>query len=116
MPEISDKFQLLTASHHAYINSQILAGMEQDLQVIHINTGDAAGLGIKTGDDLRVSGPAGEFVACALVTEDIAPGTVMCWKNIPMKEGVANCAIPGKVTDSGSGLAYYTVFVDLEKV
>jgi hypothetical protein len=33
-----------------------------------------------------------------------------------MKEGVSNCAIPAQVTDSGSGLAYYTVFVDLQKV
>jgi hypothetical protein len=40
----------------------------------------------------------------------------MCWKNIPMKEGVANCAIPSGVTDSGSGLNYYSVFVDLRKV
>jgi len=116
MPETSDKLRLLTASHPAYLNSQILPGMEHGLQVIHIHTVDAARLSIGTGEDLRVSGPAGEFIACALVTDDIAPGTVMCWKNIPMKEGVANCAIPGKVTDSGSGLAYYSVFVDLRKV
>lgn len=116
MPETSDRFQLLTASHHGYINSQILAGMEQGLQIIHVNTVDAARLGISAGDDVRVSGPAGAFIAEALVTDGIAPKTVMCWKNIPMKEGVSNCAIPAQVTDSGSGLAYYTVFVDLHKV
>jgi anaerobic selenocysteine-containing dehydrogenase len=116
VPKTSDKLQLLTASHQACLNSQILAGMELGLQVIHINTADSKRLGIQTGDDVRVIGSVGEFTAEALVTDGIASKTVMCWKNIPMKEGVANCAIPSGVTDSGSGLNYYSVFVDLRKV
>lgn len=116
IPESRDTFQLLTASHHGYLNSQILPGMEQGLQVIHINTMDANRLGIRTGENVRVSGPVGSFIAESLVVDGIAPGTVMCWKNIPMKEGVSNCAIPNQVTDSGSGLSYYTVFVDLEMI
>jgi anaerobic selenocysteine-containing dehydrogenase len=116
LPEMSDKFQLLTSSHQSYINSQVLPGMEEGLQIIHINTADANSLGIKNGEDVRVSGAVGEFVAEAFVTDDITPKTVMCWKNIPMKKGNTNCAIPNKVTDSGSGLAYYSAFVDLQKI
>jgi len=115
IPETPAGFQLLTASHPAYINSQILPGMEQGLQVIHINTADAATLEIGNGEAVRVIGPAGGFTAQTLLTDDVGPGVVMCWKNIPMKEGVANCAIPSQVTDSGSGLNYYTVFVELRK-
>jgi len=113
MPETSDKFQFISSSHHAYLNSQILPGMEIGLQVIHINTKDAETLGIKTGEDVKVVGETGEFVAEALVTDGIAEKTLMCWKNIPMKSGYINCAVPNKLTDSGNGLDYYTTFVDL---
>ncbi|OQX15193.1 MAG: hypothetical protein BWK76_13465 [Desulfobulbaceae bacterium A2] len=108
--------QLLTASHHAYLNSQILPGMEQGLQVVRLNPADAVPLAIQHGDDLRICGPAGVFVAEALLTNDIVPGTVMCWKNIPMKQGAANNAILNRPTDAGSGLAYYSTFVELHKV
>lgn len=40
----------------------------------------------------------------------------MCWKNIPMKEGQTNDAIPNELTDAGSGLAYYAAMVELERV
>lgn len=116
MPETSDKFQLITSSHHSYLNSQILPGMEKGLQVMHIHPSDAEKLGIKDGDDIKAIGETGEFVAEALLTNGITEKTVMCWKNIPMKVGFLNNAIPNTLTDSGNGLNYYTVFVDLEKV
>ncbi len=116
MPESQNKLQLLTASHASYLNSQTLPGMEQGLQVVHINTADAIHLSITTGDELRVIGTCGEFVAAAAVTDDIAQGTLMCWKNIPMKEGFTNNAIPNRLTDSGDGLALYAVYVEIEKV
>ncbi|OQX19269.1 MAG: hypothetical protein BWK76_05070 [Desulfobulbaceae bacterium A2] len=117
-PRPVDSYQLLTASHQTYLNSQILPGMELRLQVLHIHPADAASLGIDNGDALRVSGPAGDFVAEALITDDIVPGAVMCWKNIPMKEGIPNNALPSLPTDAGSGngLAYYSTFVTLRKV
>ena len=115
-PEAPNSFQLITSSHQSYLNSQILPGMEKDLQVIHIATADAERLGITAGDDLRVSGPCGSFVGTALLTNRIAPQTLMCWKNIPMKEGQTNDAIPNELTDAGSGLAYYAAMVELERV
>ena len=116
MPPASGKLQLLTASHRSYLNSQILPGMEMGLQVIHINPDDAKGLGIESGDTVRVTGSAGNFCADAKLTEMIAPGVVMCWKNIPMLEGVCNCAIPNKTTDTGSGLDYYSSFITIERI
>ena len=116
MPPASDKLQFLTASHRSYLNSQILPGIEKRLQVIHIHPIDVQGLGIASGDTVRVTGPAGNFCATAILTERIAPGLVMCWKNIPMIEGVCNCAIPNKTTDTSSGLDYYDSFVTLERV
>jgi anaerobic selenocysteine-containing dehydrogenase len=43
-----------------------------------IHTGDAAGLGIDTGDLVRVETGIGHFVAKAWVTEGIRPGIVAC--------------------------------------
>ncbi|MGD9224768.1 MAG: molybdopterin dinucleotide binding domain-containing protein, partial [Desulfobacteraceae bacterium] len=80
------------------------------------NPDDAKGLGVESGDTVRVTGPGGNFNADALITEMIAPGVVMCWKNIPMVEGVCNCAIHNKTTDAGSGLDYYSWFVTIERV
>lgn len=116
MPPESNQLQLLTASHPSYLNSQILPGMEKGLQVIHINPADAKDSGIEPGDTVRVTGPAGEFSAEAILSDIIAPGAVMCWKNIPMKEGVCNCAIQNRTTDTGSGIDYYSTFVTLERV
>lgn len=114
MPETSDKFQFITSSHHTYLNSQILPGMEKGLQVVHINTKDAEKLKIKDGQDVLVTGETGQFTAEALITDGIAEKTIMCWKNIPMKKGYLNNAIPVRATDSGSGLNYYTIFVDVK--
>jgi anaerobic selenocysteine-containing dehydrogenase len=116
MPADSDKLQLLTSSHASYLNSQTLPGMEKGLQVIHMNPRDSKGLGIATGDAVRVEGPAGSFKAEALITDMIVPGAVMCWKNIQMVEGVCNCAIPNRTTDIGSGLDYYSTFVTVGAV
>jgi hypothetical protein len=38
-PQQMRDYRLLTASHPAYLNSQIVAGQEQGLQVVHINPG-----------------------------------------------------------------------------
>jgi hypothetical protein len=89
--------------------------MEKGLQVIHINPEDAKDSGVESGDTVRVSGPAGNFSVHAMLTEKIVPGAVMCWKNIPMVEGVCNCAIPNKTTDTGTGIDYYSSFVTIEK-
>jgi anaerobic selenocysteine-containing dehydrogenase len=116
MPTTSDKFQLITSSHYKYINSQTTDEIVAGLQVVHINTADAEILGIKDGDDVKVSSKLGYYVAEAIVTDDITEKTIMSWKNIPMKEGFLNNVIPSELTDSGEGLLYYTHFVDLEKV
>jgi anaerobic selenocysteine-containing dehydrogenase len=90
--------------------------MEKGLQVIHINPADARREGIESGDTVRVIGPAGRFTAGAVLTEKIVHGAVMCWKNIPMLEGVCNGAIPSRTTDTGTGLDYYSSFVTIERV
>jgi anaerobic selenocysteine-containing dehydrogenase len=115
IPEKTDRFRLFTASHHAYLNSQITEGLEQGLQVVYINRADAAELGIKDGDDVTVSNETGQFTAEALLTDGICRKTIMCWKNIPMKQGFTNNAIPNALTDSGDGLVYYTVFADVTR-
>jgi anaerobic selenocysteine-containing dehydrogenase len=116
VPESGPNFQLLTASHHSYLNSQILPGMERGLQVVHINPFDAEALNIGHGEEVKIIGICGEFRAEALLTDKIVRGCLMCWKNIPMISGYSNHAIPNLLTDAGSGLAYYASFVDIKKI
>ncbi len=115
-PDQTAGFQLLTSSHMSYLNSQILPGMEEGLQTVHIHPEDARNLALQQGDEVRIAGSTGSFVAEAVITTDIAPGTLMCWKNVPMKQGQANNAIPARLTDAVDGLAYYAARVRLEPV
>ncbi|XOB65708.1 molybdopterin-dependent oxidoreductase [Deferribacteres bacterium DY0037] len=116
MPEEGEGFKLLTSSHHSYLNSQILPGMEKGRQVVFINEKDAEELGIKTGDDVRISGKTGGYKAEAVVTEGIVRQTIMSWKSIPMKDGYVNSAIGNKLTDSGNGLVLYGQYVEVKKI
>lgn len=116
VPVTTPRLQLITSSHHSYLNSQTLPGMEQGLQVVYINPVDAATHAIKDGEDVRVIGDCGDFVAAAMLTEDVPAGCLMCWKNIHMKQGYCNNAIPPRLTDSGTGLAYYAAYVEVVKI
>lgn len=116
LPEISGKFQLFSASHHAYLNSQITCGQEQGMQVVMINPKDARKLGLHDGDDVKVETRHGFYVGEAEITEDVPEKMVLSWKNLPMKTGYVNDAIPPRLTDSGTGMVYYTVFCDISKL
>jgi anaerobic selenocysteine-containing dehydrogenase len=116
MPEKGDGFRLLTSSHHSYLNSQILPGMEKGKQIVYINASDAADIGINTGDEVRVNSEVGSYRAEAIATDGIAHKTIMSWKSIPMKEGYVNNVIKSQLTDSGNGLVLYGHYVEVEKV
>ncbi len=115
-PQEMKDFRLLTASHLDYLNSQIINGQEQGLQVIHINPLDAEQRDIATGDALRVEGDCGAFSAHALITDEVPAGSLMCWKNLPMLDGFCNSAVPGRLTDGNNGLAYYAAEVRIFKI
>lgn len=115
-PQEMRDFRLLTASHPEYLNSQIITGQEQGLQVVHIHPLDAEQQEIEDGDTLRVEGDCGAFSATVLITDDIAQGTLMCWKNLPMLDGYCNSAVPGRLTDAQTGLAYYAAEVRIFKL
>jgi anaerobic selenocysteine-containing dehydrogenase len=115
-PQQMKDFRLLTASHLDYLNSQIINGQEQGLQVIHINPIDAEQRDINSDDTLRVEGDCGAFSAQALITDEVPEGTLMCWKNLPMLDGFCNSAVPGRLTDGENGLAYYAAEVRIFKI
>jgi len=115
-PQKMHDFRLLTSSHADYLNSQIINGQEKGLQVIHINPLDAEQRDISSGDTIRVEGDCGAFSATALITDDLPAMTLMCWKNLPMLEGFCNSAVPGRMTDSDDGLAYYAAEVRIFKI
>lgn len=115
IPETSAKFQVFSASHPAYLNSQITEGMEKGLQVVMINPKDARRLHISDGDTVKVENRQGYYKGDAVITEDVPEKVILSWKNLPMKEGYINDLIPPRLTDSGTGMVYYTVFADVSK-
>ncbi len=115
IPETSDRFQLFSASHHLYLNSQHTPEIADRLKTVMINPKDAEKLGVKNGDELTVENEYGYFKADAAITDDVPEKLILCWKNIPMKEGFINDMIPPRLTDSGNGMVYYTVFADVRK-
>ena len=115
-PQQMSDFRLLSAAHLEYLNSQIVDGQEQGLQVVHINPLDAEQHEIQNGDTLRIDGDCGAFSAHALITDEVPVNTLMCWKNLPMLKGFCNSAVPGRRTDAGVGLAYYAAEVRIFKV
>lgn len=115
MPTAARPFRLLTASHPAYLNSQTLPGQETGRQVVLIHPDDAEKRQIGAGDRVRIVGDCGHFTALAQVTDRVGAGVLMCWKNLPMPEGLCNSAISSRLTDSRQGLAYYAAPVDIVK-
>ncbi len=70
-------FRLPTMIHTRSANAKWLAEISHRNPVL-IHTGDAARIGVRTGDLVRVTTEIGWFVNRAYVTEGIRPGVVAC--------------------------------------
>ena len=115
MPDTSDKFQVFSASHPAYLNSQHTQAIADSLKIVLINPKDAEKLNLVSGDEVTVENEHGYFKADAEVTDIVPEKLILCWKNVPMKEGYINDIVPPRLTDSGTGMVYYSVFADVRK-
>lgn len=86
-----------------------------------INPKDAARLGIKNGQRLRLSNPRGEAFFGARITTRVPVGTVRTvkcnWMRMnPYGKGTnTNCLCTTRVADLGGGSAYHSTRVNVEK-
>lgn len=116
IPEEQEKFSLLSLSHPAYLNSQHLPHIAEKLKTAYINPKDAEELGIKDGNEIRISTCAGYYTAYAEITDTVCEKVIMSYKGLPMKEGCVNDATPPMLTDSGNDMVYYGIPADVVKV
>jgi anaerobic dimethyl sulfoxide reductase subunit A len=91
-------------------------------QEITINAGDAAKLGIRTGDIVEVWNERGKVVVPAYVTERCMPGVVVLFEGAWMdlaKDGSDRAGNPDFLTldqpSPAGAFAYNTILVDLKK-
>ena len=93
-----------------------------DLQTaaLHLNAADAAPLGIRTSDQLRVFNARGSCVLPACVDDTVPPGVVSApsvrWaKRSPGMRNV-NALTSERLTDAGGGPTFYSCLVQVEKM
>jgi anaerobic selenocysteine-containing dehydrogenase len=93
-----------------------------DLQTaaLHLAAADAARLGIRTSDQVRVFNDRGSCVLLARVDDTVRPGVVCApsvrWgKRSPGKRNV-NALTSERVTDAGGGPTFYSCMVQVEKI
>jgi anaerobic selenocysteine-containing dehydrogenase len=91
-----------------------------DLQtaVLHLNAADAARLGIRASDQVRVFNDRGSCVLLACVDDTVRPGVVCApsvrWgKRSPEKRNV-NALTSERLTDAGGGPTFYSCLVQVE--
>jgi anaerobic selenocysteine-containing dehydrogenase len=115
---------LISPKSHAYINSsagdQAMQKRVQGEQTVTIHPADAQARGIDEGNYVAVSNDRGRFVALAHVSDEVAPGVVVCpmgsWpKNA--KEGTTVSAVnPFVFADLGNAPTFSDTRVEVTPV
>jgi anaerobic selenocysteine-containing dehydrogenase len=123
-PELRRKypFELISAKNDDGMNSTFGHRDAVDLQTaaLHLAPADAARLGIRTRDQVRVFNGRGSCVLQACVDDTVRPGVVSApsvrWgKRSPGKRNV-NALTSERLTDAGGGATFYSCLVQVEKL
>lgn len=115
-------FELISPKNDDSMNSTFGHRDEVDRETaaLHLNTADAARLGIHENDSVRVYNGRGSCVLIAAIDGAVQPG-VLCapsvrWaKRAPDKRGV-NALTSERLTDAGGGPTFYSCLVQVEKI
>lgn len=115
---------LLSPKSHAYLNSsaadQSMQKRVQGEQALTIHPADAQARGIADGRYVAVSNDRGRFVALAHVSEDVAPGVVVCpmgaWPKNAKEDATVNAVNPFVFADLGNAPTFSDTRVEVEVV
>jgi anaerobic selenocysteine-containing dehydrogenase len=93
--------------------------VDLETAALHLHAADAARLGIRTSDQVRVFNGRGSCVLLARVDDTVPPGVVSApsvrWaKRAPGKRNV-NALTSERLTDAGGGPTFYSCLVQVEK-
>lgn len=125
-PELARRYPLtlLSPPEHQFLNSTFVnvpslrkAAGEAKL-LLHPN--EAASRGIRDGDRVRTWNERGDFVAHAVVTEDVRPGVAVSygvrWARLSKEGRTVNDTTSQAETDLGGGAVFYDNAVEVEAV
>ncbi|MQA90500.1 MAG: molybdopterin-dependent oxidoreductase [Gemmatimonas sp.] len=115
---------LLSPPEHAFLNSTFvnvpaLASAAGEAKLI-LHPDDASARGIEGGERVRIWNDRGEFLADAVVTEDVSPGVAVSygvrWARLSLGGATVNDTTSAEETDLGGGAVFYDNAVEVELV
>jgi anaerobic selenocysteine-containing dehydrogenase len=115
-------FELISPKNDNSMNSTFGHRDAVDLETaaVHLNAVDAARLGIRTSDQVRIYNQRGSSILIASVDDSVRPG-VLCapsvrWsRRAPGKRNV-NALTSERLTDAGGGPTFYNCLVQVERI
>jgi len=115
-------FELISPKNDNSMNSTFghRDAVDQETAALHLNAADAAQLGIRTSDQVRLYNQRGSTILIARVDNSVRPGVVCApsvrWsRRAPGKRNV-NALTSERLTDAGGGPTFYSCLVQLERI
>jgi anaerobic selenocysteine-containing dehydrogenase len=115
-------FELISPKNDNSMNSTFGHRDAVDLETaaVHLNAADAAELGIRTSDQVRIYNHRGSSILIARVDDSVRPGVVCApsvrWpRRAPGKRNV-NALTSERLTDAGGGPTFYSCLVQVERI
>lgn len=113
LPHKEKGLRLLTRSHYSYLNSQHLGDFKENY--IYIFRSDAEELSLNDGDVVRIKNQSGAVTGCIKISDKCGKGYMFAYKCQNLIKGTPNVLTSFIPTDSGTGIALYDTFVEVEK-
>jgi len=115
-------FELISPKNDNSMNSTFGHRDAVDLETaaLHLNAADAARLGVRTSDQVRIYNQRGSSILMAQVDDSVRPGVVCApsvrWpRRSPGKRNV-NALTSERLTDAGGGPTFYSCLVQVERI
>jgi anaerobic selenocysteine-containing dehydrogenase len=123
-PELRRKYplELISPKNDDSMNSTFghRDAVNQQTATLHVNSADAAPLGIQTSDQVRVFNDRGSAVFTANVDGRVPPGVVAApsvgWGKRAADKRNVNALTSSRLTDAGGGPTFYSCLVQLERI
>jgi anaerobic selenocysteine-containing dehydrogenase len=123
-PELRRKYplELISPKNDDSMNSTFghRDAVNRQTATLHVNSADAAPLGIQTADQVRVFNDRGSAVFTANVDGRVPPGVVCApavgWARRAADKRNVNALTSSRLTDAGGGPTFYSCLVQLERI
>jgi anaerobic selenocysteine-containing dehydrogenase len=113
--------ELISSKSHDSMNSTFgnRENVQEQTAYVALNSRDAAGRGIETGDRVRLFNDRGSLTLRAEVDGVVGPGVVYApsvrWAKLSADHSNINALTSDRLTDIGGGATFYSCLVQIEK-